>query len=67
MSEATKARLLIVLIATLAGVGLVTLKGVADGAGCWHGIAQGAYDECRADPECVKPLGFKPEPAECRE
>lgn len=33
---------------------------------CYHGIAAEAYKECRADPNCHAPVGFKPEPAECR-
>jgi hypothetical protein len=34
---------------------------------CYHGIAHHAYEACRADPTCLKPPGFKAEPAKCRQ
>lgn len=70
MSFETRTNVIFLAVAICSFVGLLALKimcmSVSD-AGCYHGIAQGAYDECRADPDCVKPEGFNAEPAYCRQ
>ncbi len=63
-----KHTILTILTTTLLTLSLLALCWqVRELARCWHGIAEPAYRACRADPTCLKPMGFKPEPAECRQ